>query len=124
MKQAEPVQLLYHGTCYKYSHWIKHEGLKPVNYDKVYLTADIVVAYNYAKQCGENNDLSLPVICIVDARKMYKDGYKFTHETSNAEWTTDYVLPEYLIQVLPESKDELHELVQYAQEEVFDYENC
>lgn len=122
-KQMNPVQFLYHGTCYKYSHQIDTEGLQPVNHDKVYLTADIVVAYEYAKTASSNNDLSLPVICIVDAVQMHKDGYKFTHEATNAEWTTEYVLPKYLLQIIPESLDELEQLLHYAQEKVTN-ENC
>lgn len=118
LKETKPVQLLYHGTCYKYSHNIETEGLKPVNYDQVYLTADIVVAYHYAKQCSKNNEMSLPLICIVDATQMFKDGYSFTHEADTAEWTTDYVPHKYIIQVLPESEDELSRLVHYAQEQV------
>ena len=115
--ETKPVQLLYHGTCYKYSHWIETEGIRPINHDTVYLTADIVVAYQYAKDASRNNDLSLPVICIVDALQMYKDGYKFMHETDTAEWTIGYVPPKYLLQVIPESIDDLETLLHYAQEQ-------
>lgn len=115
---SNPVQLLFHGTCYKHSADIEHSGLRPINYDKVYLTADIHVAYHYAKQCGKNNDLSLPVICIVDAPQMSKDGFTFSHETFNGEWTVDYVPAKYLIQIIVESEDELKLLAHYAQEQV------
>lgn len=109
---SNPVQLLYHGTSFIYSAVIEHEGLKPVNYDKVHLTADINVAYHYAAES------SMPVICIVDAPQMVKDGFTFTHEASNAEWTVDYVPAKYLIQIVVESENELTLLAHYAQEQV------
>ena len=116
-KVVKPVQLLYHGTVYKYSYQIEHEGLRPINHKAVYLTADLNVAYDYAKQASRVNDLSFPVICIVDAEQMYKDGYTFTHEVDTAEYTVDYVPAKYLLQVMPESEDELEQLAHYAQEQ-------
>lgn len=49
---------------------------------------------------------------------MYKDGYTFTHEATNAEWTTNYVPSKYLIQIIVESEDDLDRLAHYAQEQV------
>ena len=119
-KIVKPVQLLYHGTALDYSKLIEQQGLKPVNHDKVYLTADLNVAYEYAKK--RTRDLHTnsvqPVICIVDAEQMYKDGYTFTHEVNNAEYTVDYVPSKYLLQVMPESEDDLELLAHYAQEQV------
>lgn len=114
----KPFGLLYHGTCYCYSRCIEKNGIRPVNHKQVYLTADLQVAYDYAKQNSKENGLSFPVICIVDALQMHKDGYTFTHETSNAEWTTDYVPSKYVIQIMVESEDELDLVAHYAQKVV------
>ena len=102
---AKPIQLLYHGTSLDNSKFIKEQGLIPKNYDKVYLTADLQVAYNYAKSKSDKT-----VICIVDAPQMIRDGFTFNHDNTHAEWTTDHVPPEYLVQVLIEDESELEAL--------------
>lgn len=111
----KPVQILYHGTCKKYSNNIEQSGLIPVNYNKVYLTADVQVAYEYATTCAENNS-SIPIVCIVDAKQMAKDGLAFEHDHEYAEWTVDSVPTNYLLQIIIESENDLDELAHYAQE--------
>ena len=120
-KVMKPVQFLFHGTAYDYSDIIEHEGLKPVNHDKVYLTADINVAYHYAKSktLDPHTNSMQTVICVVDALQMYKDGFVFTHEATNAEYTVNEVPPHYLVQIVVESEDELELLAHYVQDEVF-----
>ena len=112
---VKPVQLLYHGTSVNHSVSIEQEGIRPVNYNRVYLTADIYVAFNYAcnKQV-KDKDYSGIVICIVDAQKMYMDGFEFTHEVTHAEYTVESVPPQYLLQVIIESEEELELFAQYA----------
>lgn len=116
---SKPVQLLYHGTSFKHSASIEEQGLIKINYDKVYLTADLEVAYNYAKRKQVNeNDYSGIVICIIDAPQMVKDGFTFEHQHTHAEWTIDNVPSRYILQVIIESYDELLQLAHYAQEQV------
>lgn len=114
-KIMKPVQLLYHGTSRNCSEQIEQYGLKPINYNKVYLTADINVAFNYAcrKQIIDK-DYSGIVICIVDAQKMFSDGFIFTHESTNAEYTVENVPSKYILQVIIESEEELEMFAQYA----------
>lgn len=125
---TKPVQLLYHGTVYDYIDTIEQQGLIPVNYDKVYLTADINVAYQYAKM--RMNDLQtssmMPVICVVDAAQMYRDGFIFNHAVQSAEYTVDRVPSNYLLQVVIETEDDLELLTHYVQEQVKEviYEQC
>lgn len=113
-----PVQLLYHGTVYDYIDVIEQQGLKPVNYGKVYLTADIDVAYQYAKM--RMNDLQtssmIPVICVVDAPQMVTDGFTFDHALDSAEYTVDSVPSKYLLHVVIETEDDLKLLYQYVKE--------
>ena len=99
---TKPTQLLYHGTSFDNSSLIEEQGLLPKNHNKVYLTTDVRVAYNYAKLKTDK-----PVICIVDAIQMVKDGFTFEHDNTYAEWTTDNVPSRYLIQVMIESEDDL-----------------
>ena len=119
----KPAQILYHGTCYRYYEKIEKQGLKPINHKEVYLTADVIVAYDYAKKASVSNDLSFPTLCIINAEQMYKDGFEFTHNVSTAEYTVGCVPSKYIVQVMPESEDELSRLVHYAQEQVV-YKQC
>ena len=70
LKITKPVQLLYHGTVMDYSDLIEQQGLKPISHEKVYLTADINVAYDYAKQrtTDLHTNTMLPVLWVVDAQ--------------------------------------------------------
>ena len=100
----KPVTLLYHGTSKTYSAAIEEQGLIPINYDNVYLTADLYVAYSYAKKTDQ------PVICIIDAPQMAKDGFTFEHDATYAEWTTKIVPAKYIVQVLIESEEDIKKL--------------
>lgn len=119
-KEVKPVQILYHGTTLSHVKDIHEKGLQPINYDKVYLTSDIVVAYEYAKSRSLIDNLSLKVICIVDAKQMYIDGFVFTHEQSTAECTVDYVPSKYIISVIIESEEDLDKLAHYAQKQFYE----
>lgn len=118
LEEVKPFGLLYHGTSLQNITSIEEKGIIPLNYSKVYLTADLQVAYNYAKSKGK------PVICVVDAQGLYKDGFKFTHEHDSAEWTVDMVPPKYLVQIIVESETELDSIAYYAHKAVKQYNNC
>lgn len=117
----KPVQFLFHGTAYDYSELIEQQGIKPINHDQVYLTADLNVAYQYAKSkiTDPHTNSMLTVICVVDALQMYKDGFTFNHDVGTAEYTTAHVPPHYLVQIVVESESELELLAHYVQEQVF-----
>lgn len=108
-----PVQFLYHGTSLEYSESIEEQGLVSVD-SKVYLTTDILVAYDYAlKAIHRPSSESLqPVICVVDAPQMNKDGYIFEHDMSSAEWTIAEVPSRYILQVAVESEEDLSKITQ------------
>lgn len=120
LQVVKPVQLLYHGTVFDYSEQIEQQGLKPINYDKVYLTADINVAYDYAKQrtTDIHTNTMLPVVCIIDAQQMYKDGFVFTHEVDTAEYTVNNVPPEYILQFIINNTNDLDILAHYVHKQV------
>lgn len=105
----KPIQLLYHGTSLDYSESIEENGLVKKNYDVVYLTADIEVAYEYALRAVKNSNsiTRQPVICIIDAPQMVADGFTFNHELAYAEWTTECVPANYIVQVAIEDESDL-----------------
>lgn len=113
-----PVQILYHGTSLDYVESIENKGLISVN-DKVYLTTDLNVAFDYANKAihRENSFCSQCVICIVDAVQMVKDGFEF--DFVNNEYIVTHVPSKYIIQVALESEEELPSLAHYAQEQVY-----
>lgn len=116
MKELKPVQVLYHGTSLSNSSNIKVEGLQKINHEYVYLTSDIHVAYEYALK-----NSSEPVICVVDAIEMHKDGYIFNKNDYEFEWLVSSVPPQYILQILIESEDDLKFIVDSLQkvEELF-----
>ena len=95
----QPVQLLYHGTNINNVQGIEEKGL--VSNNDVYLTTDLLVAYDYAKKNGQ------PVICIVDAVQMVNDGLVFSHNVQTAEYTTSHVPSKYIVQIVIESDKDL-----------------
>ena len=101
----QPVQLLYHGTNINNVQGIEEKGL--VSNNNVYLTTDLLVAYDYAKKNGD------PVICIVDSLQMVKDGFVFSHDVQTAEYTINHVPSNYIIQIVIESEADLF-LIDYC----------
>jgi hypothetical protein len=70
LTERQPPNILYHGTSGAYVESIEQEGLKPRNYNHVYLTPVLDVAYEYANKHEQK------VICVVDAEQLYKDAEK------------------------------------------------
>ena len=114
----KPVQILYHGTSLDYVESIDEKGLVSDN-NKVYLTADVIVAYDYALKAVQKGYSLQPVICVVNAPQMVEDGFIFEHDNVNAEFTVNNIPAKYIIQIAVESEDDLELLVHYAQEQVF-----
>ena len=113
-----PPKYLYHGTSFDYIDQIEQEGLKPVTYDKVFLTADYFTAYEYAKyriRTAECNAF-LPIICVVDALSMYEDGFVFTEGCSYQEYTITKVPSYYIETFMITNEYDLEALAHYAQE--------
>ena len=112
----KPSQVLFHGTSLDYSEAIEEQGLVKQNFDVVFLTSDVAVAYQYAmKRVYDYNSNTLqPVICVVNAVQMSKEGFCFQHNIDTAEWTIEHVPSEYIVQVAVESEDDLENVVKYA----------
>ena len=89
LKEAAPPDELYHGTAAKNIETIKIQGLLKGSRHHVHLSTDIETARKVGMRYGK------PVILIVDAKQMNKDGYKFFF-SENAVWLTEFVLPKYI----------------------------
>lgn len=93
LKETIPLKYLYHGTSpIYYKDIIKSGGLSKMKRNHVHLSKDKETAYTVGKRHSKHLD---PLILIIDAEKMYKDGYKF-YLSDNGVWLTEYVPKKYI----------------------------
>ncbi|XCP86148.1 RNA 2'-phosphotransferase [Roseburia hominis] len=90
LDEVEPPAELWHGTGEKYVVSIDRQGLIPKSRLYVHLSKDEDTAVHVGKRHGK------PVIYIVKAGEMYKDGYKF-FLSKNGVWLTKKVPVQYLV---------------------------
>lgn len=84
-----PPEKLWHGTGVKYVRSIDEMGLIPKGRQYVHLSADRPTAVTVGRRHGE------PVVYVVDAARMYAEGYIF-YRSVNGVWLTANVPPNYL----------------------------
>ena len=84
-----PPEILYHGTSDKYIDNIMKEGLIPKSRQYVHLSNNTFTAYKVGERHGGK-----PVLCIIDAKSMHKNGYKF-YVSENGVWLIDKVPCKY-----------------------------
>ena len=89
LKEVKPPETLYHGTGEKYVSSIEREGLLPKSRLYVHLSSDTRTAQDVGARHGT------PVIFLVDAGKMARDGYAF-YLSQNGVWLTKQVPAQYL----------------------------
>lgn len=94
---TEPPAVLYHGTAW--SNWarIAIEGLTPQTRHAVHLSLDIDTATRVGARHGR------PMVLVVDAAKMYADGYTFSR-SDNGVWLTQVVPVAYLSKWTPDER--------------------
>ncbi|MBQ9327937.1 MAG: RNA 2'-phosphotransferase [Solobacterium sp.] len=90
MEEGEPPELLYHGTGEKYVASILKQGLLPKSRLYVHLSTDTSTARKVGSRHGN------PMIFLVQAGQMYRDGYVFRY-SENGIWMTKQVPVSYLI---------------------------
>jgi len=90
--EIEPHNLLYHGTVTNFLNSIYKDGLKKMKRHHVHLSGDLETAVIVARR--RNSKI---VILVIDAPKMYEDGYTF-YLSDNGVWLTDCVPPKYIIE--------------------------
>ena len=84
LAEAEPPDVLYHGTVERYLVPIMAEGLRKGKRHHVHLSKDTETARKVGARRGK------PVILHVDAGKMHGDGFKFFLSV-NGVWLTEAV---------------------------------
>ena len=89
LEEREPPELLYHGTVERFLPSIMEEGLIRGKRHHVHLSKDVETARKVGSRRGK------PVILVVDAGRMHRDGHKFLL-SANGVWLTDSVAPAYL----------------------------
>lgn len=89
LKATVPPEKLYHGTVDRFLKAIMQEGLKRMSRQHVHLSHELDTAIDVGNRRGK------PVILIVDAHRMYRDGISF-FLSENGVWLVDSVLPKYI----------------------------
>ena len=89
LKEKNPPEILYHGTAEKFLENIFKKGLMPMNRLYVHLSPDVETAEKVGRRHGE------PVIYLVDAGQMHRDGSLF-YLSANGVWLTKTVPAPYL----------------------------
>jgi putative RNA 2'-phosphotransferase len=96
LEPTAPPAVLYHGTSKGPHEAILKNGLKKMSRHHVHLSLDVETAFKVGTRHGK------PVILLVDAEKMARDGFVF-YVSNNGVWLTDRVPPTY-IRLLEEEK--------------------
>lgn len=87
-EEAEPPDILYHGTAKKYLESILEKGIVKGNRHHVHMSSDIETASRVGKRHG---DL---IVLIIDSKKMREDNIKF-YISENGVYLCDYIAPKY-----------------------------
>ena len=88
-EEIKPPEILWHGTGEKFTGSIDEQGLIPKSRLYVHLSKDEETAFKVGTRHGK------PVLYIVKAKEMFKDGYKF-YLSKNGVWLTKEVPVKYL----------------------------
>ena len=86
---TEPPETLYHGTARRFAASLEAQGLLPQSRLYGHLSPDQETAEKVGRRHGE------PVIYLVDAGQMHRDGYCF-YLSANGVWLTKVVPATYL----------------------------
>lgn len=89
LKEAKPLEFLYHGTVEKFLENIKKEGLQKMSRQHVHLSKDKETAVRVGSRRGK------PIILTINAKTMITAGFKF-YLSENDVWLTDEVPAEYI----------------------------
>lgn len=93
LEPVEPPIRLCHGTGVKYRKSIDEIGIISKSRQYVHLSEDLFTAIEVGERHGN------PIVYVVDAERMYKDGFKF-YKSENGVWLTDKVPVEYLVRTI------------------------
>lgn len=89
LSPAKPPEILYHGTAQQFAASIEAQGLLSQGRLYVHLSPNAETAEKVGRRHGE------PVIYLVDAGQMHRDGHPF-YLPANGVWQTKAVPARYL----------------------------
>ena len=89
LESVEPPSLLYHGTAKRNIDSILEKGIDKRNRQHVHLSNEIETTKNVGSRHGK------PIILIIDASQMHRDGIKF-YLSKNKVWLTEFVDDKYI----------------------------
>lgn len=89
LPETEPPHTLYHGTASRFTASIEAKGLLPQSRLYVHLSPDAATARAVGQRHGD------PVVYLVDAARMRRDGHVF-YLSVNGVWLTKTVPAQYL----------------------------
>jgi putative RNA 2'-phosphotransferase len=89
LQPVTPPERLYHGTAERFLESIRFKGLRPGSRQHVHLSPDVATAIKVGSRHGA------PVVLVVRAGEMHRDGYVF-YLSDNGIWLTVQVPPAYL----------------------------
>ncbi|HPY39338.1 MAG TPA: RNA 2'-phosphotransferase [Thiolinea sp.] len=89
LEPLEPPAVLYHGTASRFVEAILQTGLRAQSRQHVHLSKDTATATKVGARHGK------PIILVVDAQTMQKDGFPFYCSENNV-WLTEKVPAKYL----------------------------
>lgn len=89
LQPIQPPDFLYHGTADRFVDSILDTGLQPRQRQHVHLSKDIKTAKSVGQRHGK------PIVLIVEAKKMYEQGFKF-FLSKNEVWLTEKILAQFL----------------------------
>jgi putative RNA 2'-phosphotransferase len=92
LREAEPPEILYHGTGEKYTASIEQQGLLLKTRLYVHLSKDQETAVNVGRRHGR------PAVYAVDAGSMHRDGHLF-YLSANRVWLVKKVPVKYLYRI-------------------------
>ena len=89
LEPREPPDILFHGTADRFLAPILSTGVNSQARQHVHLSSSVEVARSVGVRHGR------PVILVVDAKGMQRDGHRF-HLSENGVWLTSAVPPQYM----------------------------
>lgn len=89
LEPQKPPDVLYHGTAEGFVDSIRRDGLVAQNRQYVHLSSDEETAFKVGRRHGK------PVVMVIDAARMWADGWQFHHSASGV-WLTEWVPADYL----------------------------
>ena len=93
--ESTPPDILYHGTTEEKMKSIESsQGLNKMNRHHVYLSSNLETTKNVARRWREES----PVVLIIDAKLMVKEGHKF-YLSQNNVWLVEHVPIKYISQL-------------------------